>query len=150
MPEAKVHTVRFEPVGIEMQVAEGETVLRCGVSPGHLGYAWLQGRSVLELQVVVIDGDIELQKYSTFALSDYERKPATFCCAASHAYSDITVELLNYDEDLLRRSIAVKEYEAVGTKSRSSRMTSRCSQSNSIVAQVLGWAVCRSHHSGRA
>ncbi len=31
------------------------------------------------------------------------------------AYSDITVELLNYDEDLMRRSIPVKEYEATVT-----------------------------------
>jgi propane monooxygenase reductase subunit len=50
-------------------------------------------------------------KYSTFALPDYEKETDHVLLCRTHAYSDITVELLNFDEDLLRRSIPVKAYE---------------------------------------
>jgi len=50
MTEAQVHKVRFEPVGIEMEVEEAKPCLR-GVSSGHLAYARLQGRAVWQLQV---------------------------------------------------------------------------------------------------
>ncbi len=46
-----VHTVRFEPVGIEMDVTEGETVLdaafRQGISVMHGCKEGQQGHSVL-------------------------------------------------------------------------------------------------------
>ena len=58
----------------------------------------------------LIDGDIELLKYSTFALPDYESENSHILLCRTHAYSDISVELLNYDEDLLSRLIAVKEF----------------------------------------
>ena len=46
-------------------------------------------------------GDIELLKYSTFALPDYESETGHVLLCRTHAYSDIEVELLNFDEDLL-------------------------------------------------
>jgi propane monooxygenase reductase subunit len=49
-------------------------------------------------------------KYSTFALPEYESETGHVLLCRTHAFSDITVELLNYDEDLLSRSIAVKEF----------------------------------------
>ena len=64
----------------------------------------------------LISGDIELLKYSTFALPDYERETEHILLCRTHAYSDIEVELLNFDEDLLSRAIPVKEYEARLTK----------------------------------
>jgi propane monooxygenase reductase subunit len=63
----------------------------------------------------LLDGEIELLKYSTFALPDYQRESDHILLCRTLAYSDITVELLNYDEDLMRRSIPVKEYPAVLT-----------------------------------
>jgi propane monooxygenase reductase component len=64
----------------------------------------------------LISGDIELLKYSTFALPDYERETDHILLCKTHAYSDLEVELLNFDEDLLARAIPVKEYEARLTK----------------------------------
>ena len=107
------HTVRFEPVGIEMEVEEGETVLdaafRQGVSLMHGCKEGQCGSCKSQL----IEGDIELLRYSTFALPEYERETNHVLLCRTHAYSDLTVELLNFDEDLLRRSIAVKRFGAV-------------------------------------
>jgi propane monooxygenase reductase subunit len=64
---------------------------------------------------LLVDGDIELLKYSTFALPDYQKDTDHILLCRTLAYSDITVELLNYDEDLMRRSIPVKTYNAVLT-----------------------------------
>jgi propane monooxygenase reductase subunit len=49
-------------------------------------------------------------KYSTFALPDYEKETDHVLLCRTHVYSDVSFELLNYDEDLLSRSIAVKEF----------------------------------------
>jgi propane monooxygenase reductase subunit len=64
----------------------------------------------------LIEGDIDLLKYSTFALPDYERETDHILLCRTLAFSDLTVELLNYDEDLLSRSIAVKQFDATLTR----------------------------------
>jgi len=53
---------------------------------------------------------VDVENYSTFALPDYERDSGHVLLCRTYAFSDLTVELLNYDEDLMRRSIAVKEF----------------------------------------
>ena len=110
MSGAQVHKVRFEPVGIEMEVEEGETVLDAAFRQGiSLMHGCKEGQCG-SCKSKLIDGDIELLKYSTFALPDYESENAHILLCRTHAYSDISVELLNYDEDLLSRSIAVKTF----------------------------------------
>lgn len=114
MPPA-MHKVRFEPVGVEMHVAEGETVLDAAFRQGiALMHGCKEGQCG-SCKSLLVDGDIELQKYSTFALPDYERETNHVLLCKTHAFSDLTVELLNYDEDMLRRSIAVKEFSATLT-----------------------------------
>ncbi|HEY9344527.1 MAG TPA: 2Fe-2S iron-sulfur cluster-binding protein, partial [Inquilinus sp.] len=115
MAETRVHTVRFEPVGIEMDVAEGETVLEAAFRQGIAVMHGCKEGQCSSCKSRLIEGDAELLKYSTFALPDYERDTDHILLCRTPAYSDLTVELLNYDEDLLSRSIAVKEYEAVVT-----------------------------------
>lgn len=115
MAETRVHTVRFEPVGIEMDVAEGETVLEAAFRQGISVMHGCKEGQCSSCKSRLIEGDAELLKYSTFALPDYERDTDHILLCRTLAYSDLTVELLNYDEDLLSRSIAVKEYEAVLT-----------------------------------
>ena len=108
----QVHTVRLEPVGIEMEVREGETVLdaafRQGIALAH-GCKEGQCSSCKSLVTEGID-DIELLKYSTFALPEGDRDTGHVLLCRTHVFADITVELLNYDEDLLSRSIAVKDF----------------------------------------
>lgn len=110
MTDVQVHKVRFEPVGIEMEVEEGETVLNAAFRQGiSLMHGCKEGQCG-SCKSRLIDGDIELLKYSTFALPDYEHETDHILLCRTHAYSDISIELLNYDEDLLSRSIAVKAF----------------------------------------
>ena len=110
MSAAAVHTVRFEPVGIEMEVEEGETVLDAAFRQGiSLMHGCKEGQCG-SCKSRLVDGDIELLKYSTFALPEYESETGHVLLCRTHVFSDITVELLNYDEDLLSRSIAVTEF----------------------------------------
>ena len=110
MSQAAVHKVRFEPLGIEMEVEEGETVLDAAFRQGiSLMHGCKEGQCG-SCKSRLIDGDIELLKYSTFALPEYESEAGLVLLCRTHAFSDINVELLNYDEDLLSRSIAVKEF----------------------------------------
>ena len=112
MPNAVVHKVRFEPVGIEMDVMEGETVLEAGFRQGIALMHGCKEGQCSSCKSRLIEGDIELEKYSTFALPDYERDTEHILLCRTLAYSDIVVELLNFDEDLMRHSIAVKEFGA--------------------------------------
>ena len=112
MGDTKVHTVRFEPVGVEMEVKEGETVLDAAFRQGVALMHGCKEGQCSSCKSLLVEGDIELGKYSTFALADYERETNHVLLCRTFAYSDLVVELLNYDEDLLSRSIPVKEYDA--------------------------------------
>ncbi len=108
----QVHTVRLEPVGIEMEVREGETVLDAAFRQGiALAHGCKEGQCS-SCKSIVTDGidDIELLKYSTFALSESERDTDHVLLCRTHVFADVTIELLNFDEDLLSRSIAVRDF----------------------------------------
>lgn len=112
MPAKAAYTVRFEPVGIEMEVEEGETVLDAAFRQGiALMHGCKEGQCA-SCKSILNQGDIELLKHSTFALSEAERDEGYILLCRTLVYSDIEVELLNYDEELMSRSIPVKEYDA--------------------------------------
>ena len=110
MADATGFTVRFEPVGVEMDVHEGETVLDAAFRQGISVMHGCKEGQCASCKSRLVEGDIELLKYSTFALSESERDSDHILLCRTLAFSDITVELLNYDEDLMSRSIAVKEF----------------------------------------
>jgi propane monooxygenase reductase subunit len=116
MADGSTYTVRFEPVGIEMQVAEGETVLDAAFRQGISVMHGCKEGQCSSCKSRLVDGDIDLLKYSTFALPDYERDTNHILLCRTLAFSDLTIELLNYDEDMLRRSIAVRDYGATLTR----------------------------------
>jgi propane monooxygenase reductase subunit len=107
-----VHTVRFEPVGVEMDVQEGETVLDAAFRQGIALMHGCKEGQCSACKSLLVEGDIELLKHSTFALPESEREASHILLCRTHAYSDLVIELLNYDEDMLSRSIAVKDYAA--------------------------------------
>ncbi|MEO8716165.1 MAG: 2Fe-2S iron-sulfur cluster binding domain-containing protein, partial [Acetobacteraceae bacterium] len=109
---AESFTVRFEPVGVEMDVEEGETVLDAAFRQGISVMHGCKEGQCSSCKSRLMEGDIELGKYSTFALADYERETDHILLCRTYAYSDLVIELLNYDEDLMSRSIPVKEYAA--------------------------------------
>lgn len=113
MSEKVTHTVRLEPVGVELEVEEGEWVLDAAFRQGiALPHGCREGRCS-SCKCVVLEGDAEVNGHSTFALPDYERDSGHVLLCRTQAFSDLTVELLNYDESLLRRSIAVKDFDGV-------------------------------------
>src|SRR5260221_9478807 len=113
---ANTFTVLFEPVGIDMDVREGETVLDAAFRQGISVMHGCKEGQCSSCKSRLIEGDIDLLKYSTFALPDYERETDHILLCRTLAFSDLTVELLNYDEDLLSRSIAVKQFDATLTR----------------------------------
>ena len=113
MSEKTVHTVRFEPVGVEMEVEEGEWLLDAAFRQGIAVPHGCREGQCSSCKCLLVDGDIEVDDYSTFALADYERETGHILLCRSYAFSDLTIELLNFDEDLMRRAIAVKSYNGV-------------------------------------
>ena len=116
LSKKKVHTVRFEPVGVEMEVEEGEWVLDAAFRQGIAVPHGCREGQCSSCKCLLVDGEVEVEDYSTFALADYERETGHILLCRSYAFSDITVELLNFDEDLMRRAIAVKTYSGVLSK----------------------------------
>ena len=65
----------------------------------------------------VLDGDdIELDRYSTFALPDYELDEGYTLLCRAHAYEDLTIELLNYDEEMIRSGLPIQEARRRGRR----------------------------------
>jgi propane monooxygenase reductase subunit len=107
---AEIYNVRLEPVGVEFEVENGETVLDAAFRQGiTLPHGCKEGQCSA-CKCNLVEGEVDLLKYSTFALNDAEREQGGILLCRSVALDDIEVELLNYDEELLSKSIAVKDY----------------------------------------
>jgi propane monooxygenase reductase subunit len=110
MAEDARHTVRFEPVGIEIEVAEQQTVLRAAAEQGlMLMHGCKEGQCAACKSFVLEGDDIELDKYSTFALPDYEKDEGFTLLCRAHVYEDVTIELLNYDEDMIKSGLPLQQ-----------------------------------------
>src|SRR3984957_14025813 len=104
------HTVRFEPVGIEIEVDESQTVLRAAFEQGIMLMHGCKEGQCSACKSFVLDGeDIELEKYSTFALPDFELEEGFTLLCRAHPYEDVTIELLNYDEDMIRSGLPIQQ-----------------------------------------
>jgi propane monooxygenase reductase subunit len=97
----KTHTVRFEPVGIEMEADEDETVLNAAFRQGIMLMHGCKEGQCSACKSFLLDGDVDLDRYSTFALPDFEEAEGWTLLCRAHAYSDLEVELINYDEEVL-------------------------------------------------
>ena len=104
------HVVRFEPVGIEIEVDEDQTVLRAAAEQGIMLMHGCKEGQCSSCKSFVLDGeDIELDKYSTFALPDYEQEEGFTLLCRAHVYEDVTIELLNYDEEMIRSGLPIQQ-----------------------------------------
>lgn len=102
------HTVKLEPVGIEIDVREDETVLEAAFRQGvTLAHGCKQGQCSA-CKCFLLAGEVELERYSTFALSDYEQEEGYTLLCRAHAYSDLEVELLHYDEEMLTSGVPIR------------------------------------------
>ena len=102
------HTVRFEPVGIEIDAGEDETVLNAAFRQGVMLMHGCKEGQCSACKSFLLDGDLDMERYSTFALADYELEEGYVLLCRSHAYSDLVVELINYDEEMLRSGVPIQ------------------------------------------
>lgn len=111
---AEKHTVRFEPVGIEIEVDEEQTVLRAAAEQGiMLMHGCKEGQCAACKSFLLEGEDVEHDSYSTFALPDSEKDEGFTLLCRAHVYEDVTVELLNYDEEMIRSGLPIST--TVGT-----------------------------------
>jgi propane monooxygenase reductase subunit len=103
----ETYTVRLEPVGIEFEVDEDETVLRGAFRQGLMLMHGCKEGQCAACKSFLLDGEVDLDKYSNFALNDFERDEGWTLLCRAHAMSDLEVELINYDEEVLRSGIAL-------------------------------------------
>ena len=107
------HNIRFEPVGIDIQVREDQTILRAAAEQGiMLPHGCKEGQCA-SCKSFVLDGDdIDLEKYSTFALPDFELEDGFTLLCRAHPFEDLTIELLNYDEEMIRSGLPIQTAQA--------------------------------------
>lgn len=104
------YKVRLEPVDLEFEVEEGETILDAAFRQGiSLPHGCKEGQCSA-CKCVQLDGETEMLKYSTFALNDMEKDSGHILMCRTLVHSDVEIELLNFDEEVLSKSIPVKQF----------------------------------------
>ncbi len=107
---ADKHVVRFEPVGIEIEVGEEQTILRAAFEQGVMLMHGCKEGQCSSCKSFILEGDdIELDRYSTFALPDFEKEEGYTLLCRAHAYEDVVIELLHYDEDMIRSGLPIQD-----------------------------------------
>lgn len=107
--------VRFEPLGEEIDCEPSETVLDAAFRHGYnLAYGCREGQCSA-CKCYLLDGEVELTRYSSFALSDAERSGGYALMCRAMPESDVTIELLHYDPDNYRLETPIGEVSATVT-----------------------------------
>ena len=103
------HVVRFEPVGIEIEVDSDQNILRAAAEQGvQLMHGCKEGQCAACKSFILEGEDVELDSYSTFALPDYEKDEGHTLLCRAHAYEDLVIELSNYDEEIIRSGLPLR------------------------------------------
>lgn len=104
--------VRFEPIGEEIEVQAGETVLDASFRQGYnLAYGCREGQCSA-CKCFLLEGDADLKPYSSFALSDTEREGGYSLMCRAMPESDLVVELLHYDPESYRLDHPIRDGQA--------------------------------------
>jgi propane monooxygenase reductase subunit len=101
------HKIRFEPVGIDIEADEDETILNAAFRQGVMLMHGCKEGQCSACKSFLLEGDLQMDRYSTFALADYESEEGYVLLCRGHAYSDLEIELVNYDEDMIRSGLPV-------------------------------------------
>lgn len=111
--DEREYTVKLEPVGIEMLAREDESILDAAFRQGLMLMHGCKEGQCASCKAFVLDGEVDMAPYSTFALPDYEEAEGYTLLCRAHAVSDLEVELINFDEEILQSGVAV---QTVGTR----------------------------------
>ena len=66
----------------------------------------------------LLDGEVDLDRYSTFALPDFEEDEGYTLLCRAHALSDVEIELINYDEEIIRSGVPIVDGDRRGRGGR--------------------------------
>jgi propane monooxygenase reductase subunit len=105
---AQRHTVRLEPVGLEIEAYEDETVLQAAFRQGVMLMHGCKEGQCSACKSFLIEGEVDLERYSTFALADYEQDEGYTLLCRAHAFTDLEVELLHFDEEMLKSGVPIQ------------------------------------------
>ena len=103
------YSVRLEPIGVSMLVNEDETVLQAAFRQGITLMHGCKEGQCSACKSMLLDGDAEHGDFSTFALSESEQAEGKVLLCRLFAQSDLEIELLNYDEEVLANWIPAKK-----------------------------------------
>jgi propane monooxygenase reductase subunit len=91
--------VYFEPIGEEIECEDDESVLDAAFRQGYSLVHGCREGQCSACKAFVLDGDVSLKRYSTFALSDAEEASGYTLLCRAMPDSDLTVELLHVPDD---------------------------------------------------
>lgn len=104
--------VLFEPIGEEIDCDTEETVLDASFRAGYnLVYGCREGQCSA-CKCYLLEGEVVLKPYSTFALSDSEESNGYTLMCRAMPEEDLVVELLHYDPDNYRLENPIRDGQA--------------------------------------
>lgn len=105
------HTVTIEPIGEQIEVEDGQTILAAALRQGvWLPFACGHG-TCATCKVQVLEGDVEIGDASPFALMDVERDEGKVLACCATVESDVTIEAdIDVDPDF--EGYPVEDYTA--------------------------------------
>lgn len=104
--------VLFEPIGEEIEVGEEETILAAAFRQGYnLAYGCREGQCSA-CKCFLLEGEVDLLPYSTFALSDTEEANGYTLICRALPYEDLVVELLHFDPENYRLENPIRDGRA--------------------------------------
>ncbi|WP_303288404.1 phenol 2-monooxygenase domain-containing protein [Marinobacter sp. SS8-8] len=108
------HTVTIEPIGEQIEVEDGQTILQAALRQGvWLPFACGHG-TCATCKVQVLEGDVEVGDASPFALMDIERDEGKVLACCATVESDVTIEAdIDVDPDF--EGYPVEDYAAMVT-----------------------------------
>jgi propane monooxygenase reductase subunit len=113
--------VYFEPIGEKIECEEDETILEAAFRQGYsLVYGCREGQCSA-CKCFVLEGEVSLRRYSTFALSDAEETSGYTLLCRAMPDTDLTIELLHVLDDY-RLAHAIRDGQ--GTVEACERLTS--------------------------
>lgn len=92
-----------------MEVEDDETVLQAAFRQGIMLMHGCKEGQCSSCKSILLDGDAEHEDFSTFALSEFEQEEGMVLLCRLFAYSDLEIELLNFDEEALTTWIPAKK-----------------------------------------
>jgi propane monooxygenase reductase component len=106
------YTITLLPFEKEFSCEENETILQAGLRQGfNLRYGCKHG-GCGTCKALVTEGEVDQEEASGFALMDFEREQGYTLLCSAYPLEDITIDLLDYDEEELLAGSPIQEYQA--------------------------------------